>query len=278
MTTTGTAPSNEQLLITDLEQTFKLTPAQAAGVAGNIQEESGFSTTSYNPNENAHGLENWEGRRWTLLQNYSAKNNLAPTSIYAQLGYLNSELQGPYKNVLADLRNATSPSQAAYIFDTEDERSTAASIPARESNANSIYSQIIGGKPLTGGGGAGSGNVPIDATLTGITTSVPSNLGPIPGWVYDPLDLPGEVGKVLGNLSGGATSAVAGAIESALADIAHPLFTFAVNAGLVILGLIVIVIAFVLLAHSDDGNNSTPPAAAAAPAAKSTEAEEAAAA
>lgn len=54
---------------------------------------------------------------------------------------------------------------------------------------------------------------------------------------------------------------VAGAIEGVLKDIAGPIVRFLINAGLVIVGVVLAIVALVMLAKSDDHDNP-PPAAA----------------
>jgi hypothetical protein len=50
----------------------KLSPGQAAVVAGNMQQESGFRTWAHNEKEDAHGLIQWRLSRWDALRDAAA--------------------------------------------------------------------------------------------------------------------------------------------------------------------------------------------------------------
>lgn len=254
----GGTQSAETLLYDDLTQVLHLTPANASGVLGNLEEESSFNPNSYNARENAHGFENWEGGRWSGpngLEAYAAAHGLGATSVPAEIGFLNQELTGPFSSTLAQLRNpSNTPQQAAFIFDTTDERSTAASIPAREGFASTIFGQASAGKTLTGGPGGST------LASTPVLTSVPTGVIPTaPGGSWDPLNWPGDILGGLGDAAG-----------SAAEDVLQPIFTFVFNSALVFGGIILVVVALVVLAKSSD---DTPAAVAAAPEAKGDEAE-----
>lgn len=146
---------NEAAIYGWLVGTEHLTGAEAAGVLGNAQVESNFDPTASNPREGAIGLFQWEGGRRTALQRYAAAHHGKETDLQMQLGYLGTELAGGYSSVLARLRAATSPQDAARIWDvgpggtnsgTGFENSSGAADQQRQSNAATIYGQITRGQ------------------------------------------------------------------------------------------------------------------------------------
>lgn len=148
--TTNAPNSNEQAIYQDLVGTEHLPPAAAYGILGNFQVESGFSPTAFNPAEGAIGIAQWEGGRRTNLDQTAAAMGQPETSLAAQLTYLNQELAGPFAGVLAQLRQpGISVQQAANVFDTQYEISTAASLPQREQDAAALAG---GGNVNTGSG------------------------------------------------------------------------------------------------------------------------------
>lgn len=145
------------------------------GVEGNLEVESGTppNPAAYNPGENAHGIAQWEGGRWTNLQTFAASEGKAPTDLTAQLDFLWSELQGPESGAYRALLAAQTPAQAATVFDQQYERSSAASLPARVAAAQKL---------------AGTGtvtNAPTDSTNP-ITDAFGSIFG---GWQTDLMGL-----------------------------------------------------------------------------------------
>lgn len=137
-----TSPQQVQDQLTAyLRNTLGLGTAGIAGVEGNLQIESGFSTTIVNPGEGAIGLAQWEKDRRTGpagLQHFAAAHGLTETDPAAQIGFLGAELQGPFASVLAALRTAATPAAAAAIFDSGYERSAGTSRQARIDAATAI--------------------------------------------------------------------------------------------------------------------------------------------
>ena len=161
--------SVEQALYDDLTGTVGLSPRQAAGVLGNAQVESGFDPTALNAREGAIGLFQWEKGRRSALDAYASAHHLAETDPAAQIGYLNTELAGPYAQVVADIRGTSDPATAARLWDvgpggvnsgTGFENSSGSTTGERMADAQSIYAQLAAGQPLTAG-------ATTSATLTG---------------------------------------------------------------------------------------------------------------
>lgn len=133
-----------------------LTAAQAAGVAGNLQIESGFNPAAYNAREGAIGLAQWEGPRRPALQRFAASRGKPETDLGVQLDFLWSELTGSERTALAALQQTTTAAEAAAVFDQKFERSAGTSRQQRISAANAIFS---GTPAFAGGSASGSGAV-----------------------------------------------------------------------------------------------------------------------
>jgi hypothetical protein len=137
-----------------------LTAAQAAGVAGNVQIESGLNPSAYNAKEGAIGFAQWEGPRRTALRDFAAALGKSETDASAQLQFMWHELNGSESGALAALRATTTPAEAAAVFDQKYERSSGGARKARIDAANAIASGAT-----TGGDFAGV-STSSDATVT----------------------------------------------------------------------------------------------------------------
>jgi len=91
-------------------------PAQAAGILGNLQQESSFNPTIWGDNGTSFGLAQWRGDRLSGLQNYASQNNLDYTDPHAQLKYLDWELRNKEKTAFNALQGAQTPQDAAAAF------------------------------------------------------------------------------------------------------------------------------------------------------------------
>lgn len=118
---------------------MQFSKAGAAGGLGNIQVESGFSPTSYNPNEGAIGICQWEGGRRTGLQALAAANGMKETDIRAQLMWMNTELSTAFAPVGLYMRGASDPASAAAFWDQYYEISAGTSRAQRIANAQALY-------------------------------------------------------------------------------------------------------------------------------------------
>jgi len=152
-----------------------LSPDQAAGVAGNLEVESGLDPGAYNARENAHGLAQWEGGRWTRLQQFAAQNGAQPTDLVTQLQFLGAELHGPEAGALAQLRATSDPATAAAVFDQSFERSSGSSRATRVADAKAI---AAGQDPS--GHAAATG--PAGSSSSSPGQSVAARMGGLFGW------------------------------------------------------------------------------------------------
>ncbi|WP_454200087.1 phage tail tip lysozyme, partial [Nocardia sp. Marseille-Q1738] len=117
---------------------YGLTPAQAAGILGNIQVESGFKTDAFNPREGAIGLCQWLGGRRRNLERFAATYGKPVTDWKVQIDFMMHELQSGESGAYARLRAAQTPAAAAAVFDQYYERSSGEARGQRMAYANAI--------------------------------------------------------------------------------------------------------------------------------------------
>ncbi len=160
-----------------------LTPAQSAGIVGNLMLESGGNTT-VNPDAlnsiGAYGIAQWLGGRKDALEAYAASKGKPKNDLSIQLEFLWSELSAgnqisatTKKDFLSSVTPQTTPGEAAKIFEDTFERSGGAGIPQRVSNAESVFASFGSNSPTPASspGPSGTGacddgsNSTIDPTL-----------------------------------------------------------------------------------------------------------------
>lgn len=121
---------------------YHLTPAQAAGILGNMEVESNLNTGAYNSAEGAIGLCQWEGARRAALQQYANAQGKPVTDWQVQVDFMMNELHGNESGAYSALKSATTPGEAAAAFDQQYERSAGTSHGERIADANSIAAQV----------------------------------------------------------------------------------------------------------------------------------------
>ncbi|WP_153344091.1 phage tail tip lysozyme [Nocardia aurantia] len=121
---------------------YHLTPAQAAGIVGNMQTESSFNTGAWNSREGALGLCQWEGGRLTALKAYAKAHNQPITDMKTQVDFMMSEMHGGESQAWSALQSAGTPAAAAAAFDQYYERSAGTSRNQRMANATNLASQF----------------------------------------------------------------------------------------------------------------------------------------
>lgn len=99
---------NKAIIWNYLISTLKFSNIQAAGIMGNMQQESGFSPNAKNPSSGAFGIAQWLGGRLTGLQNFAGEQNKSANDIGLQLDFLAKELNGSYKIAVFDKIKASS--------------------------------------------------------------------------------------------------------------------------------------------------------------------------
>ena len=141
-----------------------------AGIMGNLQQEHGFQTSNVPVNaqgDGGMGIAQWTGGRLTSEQQYATAHHMSSTSLTAQLDYMMQELHGGYSSTASAINQATTPAQAAAIWDKMYEGGTDPG-GIREQYAQQIYASMGGHAAASGGSGgsAGSGrSMPTSASL-----------------------------------------------------------------------------------------------------------------
>ncbi len=88
-------------------------PFAAAGIVGNLEQES-----TLNPAESGGGLAQWNPGWYGEMSAWATGHGLSPTSMAGQLEYLVYDLHASYPRLVSELDSATSPQQAATMFET----------------------------------------------------------------------------------------------------------------------------------------------------------------
>jgi hypothetical protein len=136
--------SNRDTIDAFLAGTLRFTRAGRAGALGNIEVESNYSPTAYNPGEHAIGLCQWELGRRTELQRYAARHSGHETDLAMQLGFMATELHEiEFSDVLRVMTAATTTADLAAVFwDKNYERSAGTSRTTRIAKARRIYDEL----------------------------------------------------------------------------------------------------------------------------------------
>jgi hypothetical protein len=100
--------SNEEKIWNYLIQELGLNDIQAAGIMGNVEQESGFSPTALNPSSGAYGIAQWLGGRKTALISFAASKGKPKSDLGVQLDFLKQELENGYKARVLDPIKASS--------------------------------------------------------------------------------------------------------------------------------------------------------------------------
>ncbi|RYC73110.1 phage tail tip lysozyme [Candidatus Nanosynsacchari sp. TM7_ANC_38.39_G1_1] len=143
----------------------KLTLAQAAGIVGNLQQESGPTLDPRATNGTHNGIAQWDAtNRWgNGVVKFAADMNGDPYDIAIQLRYLAWEMgltdewkdHTPGRGGTADaIRATTSASQAAEVFEVQFEGSGGSALGQRQAYANALYDKYKDSSTLTSSSGA----------------------------------------------------------------------------------------------------------------------------
>ncbi|WP_455296464.1 phage tail tip lysozyme [Brucella pituitosa] len=143
------SPNTGTWLAQQLMQDFGLTPAAAAGFAGNLSHESGNfrQLQEISPlvkgSRGGFGWAQWTGPRRRQFEAWSKQNGLDPTSRDANYGFLKHELANtPEGGVLKSLQGINDPSQAAQIVSNKFLRPGIPHMNSRIERSNQIASSL----------------------------------------------------------------------------------------------------------------------------------------
>jgi hypothetical protein len=120
------------------------TPAQAAGIVGNIKHESSFNTSIKGDNGQAQGLVQWHPDRRNRVFSYLESRGLNPNDFNSQLEGIDYELNTSEQSALSKLKTARTPAEAARLFDKHYERSAGKTTGSREAYAEKLYNELNG--------------------------------------------------------------------------------------------------------------------------------------
>jgi hypothetical protein len=122
------------------------TREQAAGIVGNLQQESGkdLSTTAFNKKENAQGIAQWRNDRLERFRQMYGKEVKSAT-LEEQLAYVDWELKNTEKQAGDSLRQTRTAEDAAAVVDKKYERSAGTEVANRKNNALAL----LGSSPAT---------------------------------------------------------------------------------------------------------------------------------
>ena len=133
------------------------TDEAAAGIMGNLQQESGMNASSHQKGGPAKGLCQWEGGRWTNLQKFAQQRGKSEWDLDTQLDFMLHELDGGDATTasqlkkkcggLEGLKKLTNVGQAADAFEQSFERAGKPMMEKRYAYANDYYSSLKGSSP-----------------------------------------------------------------------------------------------------------------------------------
>ena len=108
---------NEREIFRFAQTTLGVNTAVACGILANIYAESSFSPTAYVIDTNglpSYGICQWNGGRYTALQDYCSQNGYDYTTLSGQLQYLKYELTGSESYAFGKVKNVSDTAQGAY--------------------------------------------------------------------------------------------------------------------------------------------------------------------
>ncbi|MGI8411546.1 MAG: phage tail tip lysozyme [Solirubrobacteraceae bacterium] len=144
----------------------------AAGIVGNLQQES-----TLNPTESGGGLAQWSQSWYAQMAAWAAAHGLSPASMAGQLEYLVFDVRSSYPQLLSELGSATSPAQAATMFETTYELCSgyvAYMVVIPGSLCNDPARRQYAAAALNAAGGSSPGATAVQVSLGGAGACCPS--------------------------------------------------------------------------------------------------------
>lgn len=133
----------------------------AAGVVGNLVQESGLRTDAIGDNGTSGGLAQWHNERWEALKRFAAARGKDWTDLDTQIEFLAEEMRTSYADTYAKMQSAELPEIAGQIMTDEYEipDPASANYAQRQANARAAYEAMRSGNKQAddyhGGGGGG---------------------------------------------------------------------------------------------------------------------------
>ncbi|MGH7195722.1 MAG: phage tail tip lysozyme [Candidatus Saccharimonadales bacterium] len=138
------------------------TPAQAAGIVGNLMQESGggVSPTAHTPGNPAYGIAQWQDARLVAMRTFVQGEGKNPSGLSGQLDYLLHELNGSESAAAQAVKATSTPKAAAVAFEQSYERAGIPEIQNRIANAQLVFKKYGG----NAAGASSSGSAPTTST------------------------------------------------------------------------------------------------------------------
>ena len=137
------------------------TASAAAGVVGNLVQESGLRTDAIGDNGTSGGLAQWHNERLDALKRFAAARGKKWTDLDTQIEFLAEEMRTSYADTYAKMQSAELPEIAGQIMTDEYEipDPASANYAQRQANARAAYEAMQSGNKQTSAdashGGAG---------------------------------------------------------------------------------------------------------------------------
>lgn len=137
------------------------TASAAAGVVGNLVQESGLRTDAIGDNGTSGGLAQWHNERLDALKRFATARGKKWTDLDTQLEFLAEEMRTSYADTYAKMQSAELPEIAGQIMTDEYEipDPASANYAQRQANARAAYEAMQSGNKQTSAdashGGAG---------------------------------------------------------------------------------------------------------------------------
>jgi hypothetical protein len=137
------------------------TASAAAGVVGNLVQESGLRTDAIGDNGTSGGLAQWHNERLDALKRFAAVRGKEWTDLDTQIEFLAEEMRTSYADTYAKMQNAELPEIAGQIMTDEYEipDPASANYSQRRANARAAYEAMKSANKQTSAdashGGAG---------------------------------------------------------------------------------------------------------------------------
>lgn len=132
----------------------------AAGVVGNLVQESGLRTDAIGDNGTSGGLAQWHNERLDALKRFAAARGKKWTDLDTQIEFLAEEMRTSYADTYAKMQSAELPEIAGQIMTDEYEipDPASANYAQRQANARAAYEAMqSGNKQADDYHGAGGG-------------------------------------------------------------------------------------------------------------------------
>lgn len=137
------------------------TASAAAGVVGNLVQESGLRTDAIGDNGTSGGLAQWHNERLDAFKRFAAARGKKWTDLDTQIEFLAEEMRTSYADTYAKMQSAELPEIAGQIMTDEYEipDPASANYAQRQANARAAYEAMQSGNKQAddyhGGGGGG---------------------------------------------------------------------------------------------------------------------------